>query len=265
MAERKKIIAGNWKMHKTRPEAKQLTEAIVAGIAKQEHLPIVVICPPYTAMDTVQQVAKGSPAALGAQNMDWHEQGAFTGEISPPMLCELGVTYVICGHSERRQLFGDTNQTVGLRVQAAFKHGLIPILCVGESLDEREANITDSVIARQVAAGIDELSTSDLSKLVIAYEPVWAIGTGKVCEATEANRVAKLIRVTVDNVFANKGLANLIPILYGGSLKPANAEEILSQSDIDGGLIGGASLNAEEFLAIVAAAGKQLNLSSAKA
>lgn len=261
---RKPVIAGNWKMHKTKQEAKQLASAIASAVKGQSDLPTVVLCPTFTGLETVIAESAGSPVQVGAQNMDWREQGAFTGEIAPPMLVDLGVKYIIIGHSERRQFFGETNQTVNLRLKAAIKHNLVPIVCVGETIDERENNLTDAVIARQIAAALVDLTAEQIKGILIAYEPVWAIGTGKVCEAQEANRVAKLIRKTVANLHTMPNLADSIPILYGGSVKPSNIEEQLEQSDLDGALVGGASLNAEEFLALITATQKKLRLAPTK-
>jgi triosephosphate isomerase len=254
------IIAGNWKMHKTRAESKALAEAVVSGIKGKDGLPTVVLCPPFTSLETVVAAVKGSPIAVGGQNMDPHDSGAYTGEISPTMLKDVGAGYVIIGHSERRQYFGETNATVNEKLKAALKNQLIPIVCVGETLDERESNLTDSVVSRQVAAGLNGIEAGDLKTLVIAYEPVWAIGTGKVCEADEANRVCKLIRTNIGNLYKDQDFAARIPILYGGSVKPSNIDEQLAQSDIDGSLVGGASLKAEEFLPLIESGCKALTL-----
>ncbi len=220
--KRSKIIAGNWKMHKNRGEAKALAEAIVKGVHGEKDLPIVVLFPPFTSVSTVADVVKDSSVNLGAQNMDHHDSGAFTGEVSPTMLIDVGVEYVLIGHSERRQFFGETNASVNLKLKAALKHGLKPVVCVGESLDERENNLTDAVVRRQVGAALADLEISDLKTLVVAYEPVWAIGTGKTCESVEANRVCALIRATINDVFRSEEstpVGDSIPILYGGSVK----------------------------------------------
>jgi len=264
-AHRLPIIAGNWKMHKNTGEAKELTEAIAQGIKNEKELPKIVLCPPFTSLPIVAAAAKDTKIDVGAQNMDHHESGAFTGEIAASMLVDLGLTYIIIGHSERRQFFGETNATVNLKLKTALKHKLIPIICVGETLDERESNLADSVIARQIAAALSDLTMEELKTLVIAYEPVWAIGTGKICEATEANRVAKLIRTTIGNLFKSKEFPETIPVLYGGSVKASNIEEQLAQSDVDGALVGGASLVADEFLAIIKAGAKKAQLCSSKA
>ena len=263
--QRPLVIAGNWKMHKTRAEAKELASAIVEGVKGLDRLPTVVLCPAFTALEEVSAVVAASAVSLGAQNMDYRESGAYTGEISPLMLTDLKVTHVLIGHSERRQFFGDTNQTVNLKLKAALKFNLVPIVCVGETGDERESHLTDAVVSRQVAAALADLDLTDLSTLVVAYEPVWAIGTGKVCEADEANRVAKLIRGTINNLYHNKDLAESTPILYGGSVKPSNIVEQLAMSDIDGSLVGGASLKPEEFLPLIEAGRKRLELQAVKA
>jgi len=255
--ERKLVIAGNWKMNKTRPEARTLAEALVAGLKETTDRPGVVVFPSFTSLETVLSATAGSACRVGAQNMDYRDAGAFTGEISPPMLTEQGVTHVLIGHSERRQFFAETNATVNLKLKAALKHKLVPIVCVGETVDEREAHLTDSVISRQVAAALNDLDAVDLGSLVIAYEPVWAIGTGKVCEAEEAQRVAKLIRGTVNNLYHKRDFADRIPILYGGSVTPANIADQLAQGDVDGALVGGASLKPDDFLSIIQAAKKR--------
>jgi triosephosphate isomerase len=201
--------------------------------------------------------------------MDHRVEGAFTGEVSPTMLTDLGVNYVIIGHSERRQLFGETNTGVNLKVKAALSHGLIPILCVGETLDERESRLTDSVVRRQVGAALADISIESAESLIVAYEPVWAIGTGKVCEAKEANRVCKLIRSTASDLYQSKNKleghsieqqSSLLPILYGGSVKPDNIDELMAQEDVDGALVGGASLNALDFVSLIESARKRVRL-----
>lgn len=268
--KRKTIIAGNWKMNKNEKEAKELASAIASGLKGKSELPEVVLCPPFTSLHTVLEAVSGTPAAVGAQTMEYRDSGAYTGEISPLMLVAMGVKYVIIGHSERRQFFGETNATVNLRLKAALKHKLIPIVCVGESLDEREEGLTDSVVRRQVAAAladIDEadITDADFTPLVVAYEPVWAIGTGKTCESAEANRVCGLIRSTINEFYSRteKGdkstVGDSIPILYGGSVKPSNVDEQLSLPDIDGSLVGGASLTAEEFLPIIEGGAKRVS------
>ena len=252
-------------MNKTTGEAAELASAIAKALEGKQDRPEVVICPPFTSLSEVVKATEGSPAQAGAQNMDYRESGAFTGEISPVMLSKLGVTHVILGHSERRQFFGETNSTVNLKLKAALDHGLVPIVCVGESLDERESGLTDSVVRRQVAAALEGFTEDDIKTLVIAYEPVWAIGTGKTCEAQEANRVAESIRATVNDFFSSgegskSKIGETIPILYGGSVKPSNVEEQLELPHIDGSLVGGASLTAEDFVPIIEAGAKRVKL-----
>ena len=266
---RKIIIAGNWKMNKTTEEAKKLAASILDGIKGKSDLPAVVLCPPFTSLPVVLEAARGSAVRVGAQNMDYRDEGAFTGEISPTMLSSMGVTHVIIGHSERRQFFGETNATVNLRLKAALKHKLIPIVCVGETLDEREEGLTDAVVRRQTAAALADIEEADTATLIVAYEPVWAIGAGKTCEASEANRVIGLIRTTV-NEFYSRGesgqkapkssAGERIPILYGGSVKPSNVDEQLAMPHIDGSLVGGASLTDKEFLPIIEAGAKRVKL-----
>lgn len=268
MTNRKTIIAGNWKMHKTRAQARELTKAVVEAAKTEKSLPEIVLCPPFTSLTDVIETAKGSVIQVGAQNMEHHDHGAYTGEISPVMLVDVGVKYVIIGHSERRQYFGESNSSVNHKLKAAIHHHLLPIVCVGESLDEREAGLTDSVVRRQVAAALADLTAERIAPLVIAYEPIWAIGTGKNCEAKEANRVAALIRATINELFHTKGegksVGEGIPILYGGSVKPATADEQLEQPEVDGALVGGASLKVDEFMPIVRAGGKRVQLAAAK-
>lgn len=248
---RRPIIAGNWKMFKTTQEAAAFTQALWQKV--QPHagasLPEIVLCPPYTALATVNETNAQlkSPFITAAQNMESRDNGAYTGEISPLMLLDLGIRWVVIGHSERRQYFNETDDTVTQKTVAALKHGMTPIVCVGELLQERENGLTDKVIEQQVRAFLTEINAHDLPKIVIAYEPVWAIGTGKVCDATEANRVCALIRHFVSEY----GNADQTRILYGGSVKPDNTHALMSQSDIDGGLVGGASLEPDSFFAII--------------
>lgn len=246
---RKPIVAGNWKMNKTRAEAAALVAGIKAEVGGLNAVETVV-CVPFTALDPVAQAVKGSIIGLGAQNVHWAEKGAFTGEISAAMLKELGVQYVIIGHSERRQYFGETDATVNQRTKAALAAGLKPIVCVGETLAEREAGTTTQVVERQVRVGLAGLSGADWDKLVIAYEPVWAIGTGKTATTAQAQEVHAFIRKLLVELAGAEAAAK-IRIQYGGSMKPDNAKELMSQPDIDGGLIGGASLEAKAFAAVV--------------
>lgn len=262
---RKTYIAGNWKMNKTRAEAKELVEAVVKGVKADAKLPEIIVFPPFTSLDVAFAAAHNSSIAVGAQNLDDHDSGAYTGEVSAKMLIDVGAKYVIIGHSERRQYYGETNQTVPLKVKAALTNGLIPVICVGELLDERENNLTDPVVKRQVGAAVSGLSQDELKKVIIAYEPVWAIGTGKVCESPEAARVISVIRQSLKQFFEDKDGPEAVPILYGGSMNAKNADELLAQDEIDGGLIGGASLKAEDFLSIISSACKRQRLSAAKA
>lgn len=248
---RTKIVAGNWKMNKTASEATELITAIKAELEGVSGVDVVV-CPPTTALKEAAAAVEGSSIGLGAQNVHWAESGAFTGEVSTEMLKELGVKYVIIGHSERRQYFGETNETVNKRTKAALAAGLTPLVCVGETLEERDSGQMESVVINQVKEGLAELE-DDIGKIVIAYEPVWAIGTGRTASPAQAQEVHALIRRTLAEI-SSGDLANTIRIQYGGSMKPANAAELLSQPDIDGGLIGGAALEAESFAAIIKAA-----------
>ena len=263
--KRTTIIAGNWKMHKTRHKARELAEAIVAAVKNHKDLPEIVLCPPFTALHDVVQATGHSSVTVGAQNMDHRTSGAFTGEVSPTMLTDLSVEYVIIGHSERRQFFGETNGSVNLKLKSAIEHKLIPIVCVGESLDEREANLTDSVVRRQVGAALADIPEEETKSLVIAYEPVWAIGTGKTCESAEANRVAQIIRATVSDFYNNQDAKKertdagaYVSILYGGSVKASTIDELMEQSDVDGALVGGASLAAEDFVPLIESAQKRI-------
>ncbi len=246
---RKRIIAGNWKMNKTVTEAAELARAVVGQMTAATETE-VVLCPPFTDLTAVAAAIAGTPVKLGGQNLHWEEKGAFTGEISAAMLISAGCTYVIIGHSERRQYFGETDETVNLKVMAALKAGLIPILCVGETLAERQSDETAVVVERQVRAALDGLSDAQVAGLVIAYEPVWAIGTGVVATTAQAQEVHALIRTLVGKLY-NVQVAAALRIQYGGSMKPDNAGQLLAQKDIDGGLIGGASLDARSFLDIV--------------
>jgi triosephosphate isomerase len=247
---RKKIVAGNWKMNKTAHEAKALVAEIKAALGGFDAVECV-LCPPFTSLWVVQDGVAGSPIGVGAQNVHWEKSGAFTGEISADMLKEKGCAYVIIGHSERRQYFGETDETVNKRTRTALAAGLKPIVCVGETLAEREAGTTFSVIERQVRAGLQGLAGADWDKLVLAYEPVWAIGTGKTATSAQAQEVHAFIRTLLRDLAG--GAADGIRIQYGGSMKPDNARELLGQPDIDGGLIGGAALQAASFVAIVKA------------
>jgi triosephosphate isomerase len=249
---RKKLIAGNWKMNKVSADAAALAREIAAAAGTYSTVDIVV-CPPFTALESVAAAIDGSLVKLGAQNMHFEPSGAFTGEVSAPMLRALFATHVILGHSERRTLFGETDELVNRKVLAAFKNQLRPILCVGESLAEREAGSTLKVVQAQTERSLEGVGKEQAQSLVMAYEPVWAIGTGKVATADQAQEVHAFIRELLTKLFGEPA-AQRIRILYGGSMKPSNAAELLAERDIDGGLIGGASLEARSFVELVKAA-----------
>lgn len=250
-AVRKAVIAGNWKMNKTPAEAKELITAI-APLVKDAGCDVVA-CVPYVDIATAIEAAKGTNIKIGAENCHWAVSGAFTGEISAEMLKACGVEYVITGHSERRTYFGDTDVTVQKRTRAALDAGLTVIVCVGGYLEQREQGITDELVAMQTKIALGGVTEEELKRIIIAYEPVWAIGTGKTATAEQAAEVCTFIRTTVRHLYGAR-IARSITIQYGGSMKPSNAAELLSQPDIDGGLIGGAALNAADFIAIINAA-----------
>ena len=244
-------IAGNWKMNKTVAEAKELVTELKDKIGSGNNVEVVV-CPPYLALADVVAELKNTNIGVGAQNVHWEDSGAYTGEVSPPMLKEIPVEYVIIGHSERRQYFGETDETVNKRLKAALAAGLTPMVCVGESLEQRENNETEKVVGEQVDKGFDGLSPEAMEKVIVAYEPIWAIGTGKTATPEMAQDVHAYIRNQLREKFGE--VAAKIRIQYGGSVKPANAEALLAQADIDGALVGGASLKADDFAAIIASA-----------
>lgn len=244
---RKPIIAGNWKMHKTIAEALEFVHEVKDRVNNDKVE--AVICAPFTLLKDLKQATKGTNIKIGAQNMHFEEKGAFTGEISPLMLKELDMDYVVIGHSERRQYFNETDETVNKKVLKALEVGIDPILCVGETLEEREAGNTKDVCKVQVEKALENVSKEDLAKVVIAYEPVWAIGTGKTATSEDANDVIAYIREVVANLYGE--LANEVRIQYGGSVKPSNVAEIMNQSDIDGALVGGASLEANDYVELV--------------
>lgn len=251
--KRTPLVVGNWKMHKTGTEAIRLIEDL-----RKSSLPSnveVAVCPAFTALGDAGSALRDSPIRLGAQDMYWEAQGAFTGEVSPLMLAAAGCRYVIVGHSERRQFFGETDVWVTRKVQAAFAHGLVPILCIGERLEERDAGRTDRIVTEQTEVATGELSSEQVVNLVVAYEPVWAIGTGRSATGEEANRVTGLIRRALGR--RSGGASAQTRILYGGSVTPDNGAEFFGQPEIDGGLIGGASLDAGKFTAIVRAASRE--------
>lgn len=245
---RRKIMAGNWKMYKTTAAAKALAEALVREVGREDQVD-VVICPPYTSLAAVASILAGTKIALGAQDLHWLDEGAYTGEVSAPMLADLGCRYVIIGHSERRQYFGETDESVNKKTKAALAHGLTPIVCVGESLAQREAGETNAFVRSQVLAGLAGLEAA-AAKIVVAYEPIWAIGTGRTATGVDANEVITMIRSTYAEMYGNAA-AGEIRILYGGSVKPGNIKELMAYPDIDGALVGGASLEASSFVPIV--------------
>lgn len=251
---RRYFIAGNWKMNKTSSEAATLAQGVVEAVGNVSNVDIA-ICPTFTSLETVEKIIEGSNVKLGAQNMHFEKSGAFTGEISAAMLRELHCAYVILGHSERRQYFKECDCLINKKVKAAVASSLKPILCVGETLEEREANKTIEVVSTQTKGGLDDLTAEEALKVVIAYEPVWAIGTGKTATPAMAQEVHAEIRKVLAGMFG-ENVAEKIQILYGGSMKPENADELLAQKDIDGGLIGGAALKADSFAALVNSAVK---------
>jgi triosephosphate isomerase len=237
---RKIVIAGNWKMYKTQAESLEFLQGFMAELDATPDEREVVVCAPFTDLGLLSKSLHGSRVQLGAQNVHWEDAGAYTGEIAGAMLAEIGVRFVVVGHSERRQYFGETDETVNLRLRAAQRHGLTPILCVGETKQQRDAGETEAVIFNQLAKGLVGV---DQQNLVIAYEPIWAIGTGDTCDSAEANRVIGLIRQKLTN--------SNVSIQYGGSVKPDNIDEIMAQPEIDGALVGGASLDPKSFARIV--------------
>jgi len=246
---RKKLMAANWKMNKTPDETRDFFDdflPLVAGHSRDE----IVVCPPYTDVDAAIAAAQASSVAIGVQNVHWKAEGAYTGEISAAMLLALGVTHVIIGHSERRQYFGETDDTVNLRLKTALEAGLTPICCVGEVLEEREAGLCDDVLRRQCVRAFHAISAKKAAKLVVAYEPVWAIGTGKTATPEIAAEAHAVIRREAAGVFGEE-FATKLRILYGGSVKPDNASTLMAQEEIDGALVGGASLDPKSFAGIV--------------
>jgi triosephosphate isomerase len=247
---RRYVFAGNWKMNKTIPEAVALARALREGLEREPTRHEVVVMPPFTALQAVNEVLKGGPVALGAQNMHWEREGAFTGEISPVMLRDLGCTYVILGHSERRHIFDETDERLGKKSRAAFDNGLTPMVCVGETLAERETSRTLEVVERQVERALRPLRPEEVARMVVSYEPVWAIGTGRVATPDQAEEVQAFLRKRIA-ISHGDDAAEAVRILYGGSVNPDNTPSIMLQADVDGVLVGGASLKAESFLKIV--------------
>ncbi|MEJ2097017.1 MAG: triose-phosphate isomerase [Deltaproteobacteria bacterium] len=249
MTSRVPLIAGNWKMYKTGDEAVETARRLL-NLVKDVTERDIMIAPPFTALAPVAQVVAGTPVGLGAQNLYWEKEGAFTGEISPGMLKAAGCRYVILGHSERRQFFGETDEGVNRKIAAANSQGLVPVFCIGESEQERESDLTFSVLDKQVRSGLQGFALEALEKLVIAYEPVWAIGTGKTATSAQAQEVHGFVRSLLEKMYG-EAFAQSIRILYGGSVKPGNIAELMGMPDIDGALVGGASLDAETFSKIV--------------
>ena len=245
---RKPIIAGNWKMNLTPGEAERLVAELLPLV--KDAVCDVVICPPYVDLATVGKLLVGTNIKLGAQNVHWAPKGAFTGEISADMLLAVGVQYAIVGHSERRQYFNETDETVNKRARAALEAGITPIICVGESLEQREKGVTDSIVSKQTVAALAGFEADEARKVVIAYEPIWAIGTGRTATAEDANATIGVIRSAIAGVYGGK-IASEVRIQYGGSMNPKNAGELMAMPEIDGGLIGGASLKSEDFAKVV--------------
>ena len=253
MSARRPIVAANWKMHKTHLEAIQAVQKLSYLLDQDDAERVeVVVCPPFTALRTLQTLIDSDRLGygLGAQNVHWEDEGAYTGEISPPMLVALKVGYVIVGHSERRQLFGETDEVVNRKVRSVFSHAMVPILCVGESLGEREAGATEEKVAGQVRRGLQGVASEDATRLVIAYEPIWAIGTGRNAEPADAGQVVGLIRDTLSSSYS-KEVADAVRVQYGGSVKAGNIRDFMAHPEIDGALVGGASLEPEDLALIV--------------
>jgi triosephosphate isomerase len=245
---RRKVIAGNWKMNMTDPEAVELAKALKDNLKSIENSELV-ICPPFTSLSSLSEILAGSNIGLGAQNLFWESSGAYTGEVSAEMLLSVGCKYVIIGHSERRQYFGEENQSVNRKVKTAIERGLTPIVCVGERLEQREEGRTEVVVEDHVRGAFEGLSSEEVRKAVIAYEPVWAIGTGKTATPEQANEVHLFIRELIKELY-DADLSSRTRILYGGSVKPDNAKSLIEQPELDGFLVGGASLKAQPFAAI---------------
>ncbi len=249
MSNRRRFIAGNWKMNKTIPESRSLAEKVREALDGFDAADVAV-CPTFVALAAVADALRGSRIALGAQNLYWKESGAFTGEVSGPMLVAAGCKYVIVGHSERRQYFGETDESVGRRATAALACGLYPIICLGETLDERKKGVTFEVVKRQMGSAFSAIGPDAIGQVTVAYEPVWAIGTGVNATPEQAQEVHRFLRGLLADKYG-AAAAETVRIQYGGSVKPDNARELLAQPDIDGALVGGASLKAEDFAAIV--------------
>ncbi len=246
---RKIVIAGNWKMHKTNAEALQLANQIKMKTTDIKQTGMI-ICPPFTALSAIADITKNTSLGLGAQDMCYEKEGAFTGAISAGMIKSTGASYVIIGHSERRQYFGDTDEIVNKKVKMALEFGLKPIVCVGESLEQREENITAQIVTNQVRLGLQDLKPEHMAQIILAYEPIWAIGTGKTASPAQAQEVHGVLRKVISEIFGHTTADQLV-IQYGGSVKPENARDLLSQTDIDGALVGGACLKADSFAEII--------------
>lgn len=247
---RRKVIAGNWKMHKDLSESQNLISKLTNALNKEETKCDVIICPPFTSLSEAAALVKNTKVKLGAQNMYFEDKGAFTGEISAAMLKSVGCEYVILGHSERRTIFGESDSTVNKKIKKALSSGLRPIFCIGESLVEREKGITNEVVKRQVTEGLQQVSKGEMEKIIIAYEPIWAIGTGVNATPQQAQKVHVFVRNLIGEIFGIDTAEKQI-IQYGGSVKPDNAADLLSQTDIDGALVGGACLDADSFMSII--------------
>lgn len=249
---RRKIIAGNWKMNNDLQQSVKLIEELKAKLNNKSLNSDVIICPPFTSLSEAKKLIDGSNIKLGAQNMFYEDSGAYTGEVSAQMLKSVGCEYVIIGHSERRTIFGETDEMINKKIRKALTEKLKPIFCVGETLQEREKDVTEKVIKKQIEKGLMDISPDEILDVIIAYEPVWAIGTGKTATPQQAQEVHNFIRKLLANMYS-KDFANLITIQYGGSVKPDNAKDLLSQKDIDGALVGGACLKADSFVGIIEA------------
>ncbi len=250
---RKKVIAGNWKMNNDISGTAELISGIINNIDFSKVTSEIIVCPPFTSLETASELAKNTPIKVGAQNMFFEDKGAFTGEISASMLLSAGCDYVILGHSERRAIFNESNEWINKKIHKALSSGLKPIFCVGETLEERESGTMKDVLREQITAGLKDVSSAQMEEIIVAYEPVWAIGTGKTASPEQAEEVHKFIRDLIEEMF-NKDVANGLLIQYGGSVKPNNAKELLSQPNIDGALIGGAALKSDSFIDIIYAA-----------
>ncbi len=251
---RKAIIAGNWKMHKTAGEAQAFMEELSASARGQEPSCEVIVAPPFTAIQAAVKAAEGTAIKVGGQNLHWEDAGAYTGEISGGMLREVGCSHVIIGHSERREYFGETDESVNRKISAAVRHKLVPIFCVGERLEAREAGRTFDIVRIQVRSGLDKIGLPEPDRLIVAYEPVWAIGTGRTATPEQAQEVHAFIREEL-SALVSREFADRVRVLYGGSVKPENTAGLMACNDIDGALVGGASLNSGQFMGIIDAAG----------